>query len=700
MLPTNDQLPIPDDGETQAVENQEPQFTDEERISLMVDEFVSWHSKLTPYQQDMRIDEQLYQGFDPQNPARIPTMTVPSMIESFVARAADTSWSVNTKVRGAIGQINRKIEQTIHNVAEGLKDDPDIAQFYGSYADEKEKLIRDLFVVGNCIGTIEYCYYATETRDGKRKVLADGPYLCYEPWDRYVFNPAYTFTKSPVKYIQRFTSMSALEVDEEVETEMVEPVEANPEYSEMLEGTGYKKVTTTKGKWKNLDKLREMHSAEGFVDVTPYNGMGDANGVSGSQFFSMGGQEISQYREEVELLYRTDGAYLTVIADRSVIIFEEYDPYGIGGDNVVTAMNYKYKNRPYAYGEMAFARGVLRLQDQSFNQRAAVIERALKVGVLINDTEANEKVIADVIRNGGVAKGNASSVQVLNAVNIPQQAFMMSTEYNQVLERTLRWSAYASGLPNQTSDTTGGTKGGIDAIQQAAEPNFKIKLRIIGESIDTPWLRKAIKMKATLTADNDLMWALKAGSSRDYVQIAKRFLQGNPTVDDLIAAGVLDQETAMQYTHRQVQLPDGTASVQPIPGMDSEPYVDADWCITVTLDPRTAADRYKKAQSKMQMLEFAESKGQPVDWAKAIPDIAAEMGDEDFEEYFLSPEVVQQQQDAQQQQQQQVMDAQGQQAQDAHSRQMELLQMKQQHELGLKQLDMQAAPQAQLSYGQ
>ena len=667
---------------------------------MMVNEFTDWHTKSVPYWDDMRIDEQLFQGFDPQNPQRIPTNTVPSMIESFVARLMDTSWSVKTKVKGAIGPINRKIEQSIQNVGESLRDDSDVAQFYGSYNSEKEKLSRDFFVAGNCIATVEYCYYATETLEGKKKVLADGPYLKYHPWDRYVFNPAFTFSTSPVKYLQDFTNIAALEVDEEVSEEVNEPYETSylDEYGAEQQDTGYKRTTTTKGKWKNLDLLRERYAERGGLMVETYTGIGDAFGA-GSHFFTASGQEVSQYAENIELLYRMDGPYLTVIADRTTIIFEEYDPYGIGADNVVTAMNYSYKNRPYAYGEMAMARGVIRLQDQSFNQRAAVIERALKVGVLVNDSGANEKVIADVIRNGGVAKGNASSVVTLNAVNIPQQAFLMSSEYQQVLERTLRWSAYASGLPNQTSDQTAGTKGGIESIVQAAEPNFKIKLRIISEGIDTPFLRKAIKMKAHLTADDDIMWVLKAGSSRDYAQIAKRLLEGRPTIDDLVQAGIIDQADVQKYTTREVTLPDGSVQVQPIPGMDTEPYVDADWSMTVTLDPQSAADRYKKAESKMKMLEFAESKGQPVDWAKAIPDIAAEMGDEDFDEYFLPPEVVAKQQVDQQAQQQAQMDAQGQVQAQSHDQQKELLALKQQHDLQMKQLDMQQAQAAQSPYG-
>lgn len=664
--------------QTDPEENSEVE-SEESRVARYVnDEYASWRDKLDPYWADQKVNEQLYQGYDPEFPARVPSNTGTAIIESLVARTMDVSRKYSTGVKGPVGMLNRKVEQTVSSIAESVISDPDVAARHGSFDSAKEVFERDLFVTGNAILTQEYCYY-TDEQTGR--VIAEGVYPKNRTVDQCVFNPSYTLETSPVYYIDDWASFQSLE---------------EAEYKEVVGEDGSVKVF---GKYKNLEELKDIASENGKLVMR--TGVGSES----TDYYTAGGHSVSQWVEDISLKWRWEGAHLCLIAEDKVIIWEEYDPFGTGRNNVFTAMLYKYKRRPYAFGEMDWIRGLIRLKDQNLNQRAAVVERSLKVGVMVNDDKADLNLITRVILNGGAARGNATAVQKLNGVEFPNGSMMMGQEYDAQIEKTARHSNYASGVTNSSSDKTSGTASGINSLITAAEPNFKIKLRIIEERLETPYTQCAIKCAASLSSEDDFRWVMRGGNGREYAQVSKRFLAGRPTFQDMVMAGILTEEEVMQYTHTEEEQPvtdpmtgmpvldpaTGQVATQvvpvPIPGAMEAPYVDADWTIRVSLDPQTAADRKEKANLRMGLLEQAEQRGVMVDWRKAIPDIAAEMGDDDFDEYLLSEEQVQQ---IRQQQAQQAADAARQQEESAagqHGRDMEKLSAQQQHEQRLAELN-------------
>ena len=646
--------------------------SDDELVKADVAEFDQWRLKCEPYWADMKINEQFYQGYNSEDPSQIPTNTAVAIVESLVARTMDVTRKVQTRVPGPVGTINRKIAKTVSNVVDSIIDDPEITFQHGSYTAAKEVMARDLFVIGNMVGEINYAYMSSEGAEGTTKVQCDGVYLEPLEYTQYVFNIASTWEKSPTKYIQKWTSYDALK---------------DAEYKEWTDDDG---TVHTTGKYKNLDKLTG-HSDNGAAPLE----MGVNAEPYASGYYTSSGGSVSQYVEDIELIFKWRGAMLRVIADRKWIIWEEYDPFGIGRDNLLLAMNYKYKKRPFGFGEIDWIRGIIQLKDQSFNQRAAVVERSLKPGVLITDPNANTDTITDVIINGGAATASAGTVTNINQVNLPQQAFMMANEYQQEIERTARWSAYAAGMSGETTDKTRGTASGIHDLQTAAEPNFKIKLRIFEERIDTPFTRIGLRMIANFTGDDDTRWSLRAGSSDQYAKITRGFLTGDVKLSDLESAGIIDASTLHNLTHTAHP---ATGEAMPIPGAKDAHYVQGDWVMKVTLDPQNASDKYQRAQMNMNLASMATQNGQQMDWKNFIADQASLMGSDDFDEYFLSGQALAQQNQQAQQQQAQQQAHEKEMAQMQFQQQLQLLQVKNQHDAALEAAKQQHPPKQLLNY--
>lgn len=573
-------------------------------VNKDVKEFHEWRETLRVYWNQIDKNQELYEFYkreEEETEAQISLNTPFSIIESMVAKANDTAINITVRAKGE-NNLN-EFESWVASVLKNTIEDPDVAQFHGTFRKNKEKFFRDLLVKGNAVASVEWCYQ-TALVDGKKKVLADNPYVRNRELKSVIYNPSRTLCDSDVYYLESYAKYSDLlkyEKDEKA-------------------GRGY---------YTNLKELkRRAEDNKRLIDDT-------------EQYFVSDGSRITKKAEPIHIIEKWEGALYRVIADDQIIIREEFDPFKIGGHNLLLGMNYTVGTRPYAYGEIDAIYGTVRAQDTIINQNIDIINRYLRPAITVDPTsgmDIDELII--VLENGGVMYGKPGMVAPIPNQLPPAQAFTTVDVMQQAIERAARWSPYATGLTSQQTDKTQGTLGGIQSLQAAAEPNFQVKLDALQDQFAQPMARMMLAMVGGLMGKNDIRYGLLQGRSPQWVKACKGILLGRTTIKELSAVGIIKPELADQYTHTLVDTVDELGGpvkkLVEIPGAADAFIFDVDWLLDVKLDNQSAVDKQKKVIGKQAWVDWAQKLGVQFDPIKTATDIGREMGVEDPEDLYAS----------------------------------------------------------------
>lgn len=575
-------------------------MTNRERVQKYVGEFNTWREDLRVYWNQISKNQELYEFYKreaEETESQVSLNTPFSIIESMVAKANDSTLNITTKARGENGLGD--FESWVSSVLKGAIEDVDVASYHGTFRKNKEKHFRDFLVKGNAVSSVEYCY-KTAVVGGKKKVLADNPYVRNRELYSVVFNPSRTLVDSDVYYLESYVKYSDLK-----------------EY-EAKDGRGY---------YTNLGSLKRLADEEGrLIDDQELANLTD-------------GQKVGKRVEPIRLLERWEGARLTVIADDRVIIREEEDPFKIGGHNLLLSMNYSVGSRPYAYGEIDAIYGVVRAQDTIINQNLDIINRYLRPAILVDPTSGIDiDQLIVLLESGGVMEGRPNMVGEVSKQLPPAQAFTSIDVMQQAIERAARFSPYAVGLPSQETDKTQGTMGGIQSLQAASEPNFKVKLDALEETFAQPAARMYLSMIAGLMGRYDIRHGLLQGRSPQWVKASKGILLGKTTIAELISAGILSEETASPYLMTMIDTTDELGNpvkrMVEIPGARDAVLFDIDWLIEVSLDDQSASDKQKQVAMKQAWVGWAQSLGVVFDPIKTATVIGRELDIEDPEDLY------------------------------------------------------------------
>ena len=618
---------------------------EQETIQSYVDEFKSWKSELQKYWKQIDKCQEMYEFYKREQSdtqSQISLNTPFAIVESMVSKANEANVVVTVNAKGEKGLT--EMEKWLSSILKDALDDPDVAQFKGTFRKTREKFFREFLVKGNAVASVEWLKKSTVIGD-KKTVLANNPYVKCRNLKSVIFNPTRTLSDSDIYYIESWVKYSDLK---------------NQEYDKKSDA----------GIYKNLGKLKSV-ATEDKKDVE-------------DEYYYSNGTRIQKKGEPIHIIERWEGAKYSVIADDQVLIREEEDPFKIGGHNLVFAMNYVVGDRPYAYGEIDAIYMPVRAQDTIVNQSIDIVNKSLRGSYLTKPgSQIDPDILIDIIENGGVAEGDPALIGVVPINPIPAQAFTTIDTIQQAIERAARYSPYSSGVPNQQSDKTAGTMGGIQALQQASEPNFEVKLDALEECFMRPVARIYYKMIANLMSPSDVRYGMLEGKSSDWVKANKAILQGSPTMKDLVEAGYLDQESAQEYMNTVDPM---TGEIIPIPGADKAIVFDVDWLIDVRLDNQSAADKESRVNKTMQWIQFAQQMGIQFSPERTAVYVAEKQGIDDSEELMLNEEEKMGQQQQMMAQQEQEMQAQQQQAQAQSEQQMQQQQMKVQADLQKEQM--------------
>lgn len=562
------------------------------------EEFRTWRNHLRVYWPQIVKNQELYEFYkrdEEETESQISLNTPFSIVESMVAKANDTTLNVTVRAKGTNGLTD--FESWVSAVLKDAIDDPDVARYHGTFRKAKERFFREFLVKGNAVATTEFCYKTD--KDGK--TVADNPYVNVRDLLSVVFNPSKTIADSDVYYLESYVKYSQLK---------------NNEYNEGI------------GKYKNLKELKALAEEDGkLIDDT-------------EEMHITNGGKVGKKVEPIHILERWEGTKYTVIADDRVIIQELDDPFKTGGHNLLIGMNYVVGSRPYAYGEIDAIYGTVRAQDTIINQNLDIINRYLRPAILVDPNggmDIDQLII--LVENGGVMYGNPTAVGNVPSQTPPAQAFTTIDIMQQAIERTARFSPYASGMSSQATDKTQGTMGGIQSLQAAAEPNFQVKIDALQDQFAKPMARNYLKMIAGLMGSKEVRYGLLQGRSPEWVKVTKGILQGKTTLTELVSAGIIKEEVALPYMQTTEQYPDEYGNIQTaivaIPGADKAILFDVDWLLDVSLDNQSAVNKDREVAMKQGWVKWAQSLGVQFDPVKTATEIGRELGIDDPEDLYV-----------------------------------------------------------------
>lgn len=571
------------------------------------EEFKTWRNDLRIYWNSINKNQELYEFYkreQEETESQVSLNTPFSIIESMVAKANESSLNVTVRAKGENHLVD--FENWVSSVLKGAIEDPDVAQFHGTFRKNKERYFRDFLVKGNAVASVEWCYRTTVIKDKKgkevKKVLADNPYIRNRDLKSVIFNPSRTLADSDVYYLESYVKYSDLKAYEKDEKE-------------------------NRGYYSNLKEIKRLADEEKkLIDDQ-------------EQFNLTDNQKVTKKVEPIHILERWEGARLTVIADGRVIIRDEFDPFKIGGHNLLLGMNYVVGSRPYAYGEIDAIYGTVRAQDTIVNQNLDIVNRFLRPAILVDPTsgvDIDQLII--LLENGGVMYGKPNLVGEVAKQLPPAQAFTTIDVMQQAIERAARYSPYASGLTSQVTDKTQGTATGIQSLQAASEPNFQVKLDALQDQFAQPAARMYLSMISGLMGKDDVRYGLLQGRSPQWVKASKGILMGAPTLEELVTVGIITEEQAKPYMMTMIEVEDELGNpaqkLVEIPGARDALIFDVDWLIEVKLDNQSAADKQRKTQAKQIWVDWAKTLGVQFDPIKTATEIGRELGIDDPEEMY------------------------------------------------------------------
>lgn len=586
----------------------------QETVAGYAKEFTKWRTDLRPYWTQMDKNEELYEFYKSEyteTKSNVSLNTPFAIVESQIAKENQASIMVTVQ---AEGQFLDPFEDWISAVVKGVFEDKRVEAVKGTFRKKRERWSRSLKVVGNAVAEVAYCY-VTQVIDGKMTVVADNPYIINRHYKQVIFNPTRQFDSSNVYYIEDWMRLEDIE---------------GQEYKEATDESG--KVRKT-GKFYNIAELKDsLHKKnEKYGDDTEVK-------------FISGDKKITRKNEPIHVVTRWElkpaGWTRCVYADDRVMIMpDEVDPLKIGRHPLLIGMRYVVEGRPYAYGEMDPIYKPVRAQDTIVNQKIEIIERYLR-GSYIAGNDIDIDTLAMILDQGGIMQGVKDAVFPVPVNVPPPQAFQEVGELQQAIERAARYAPYSNGTPQASDDSTQGTKGGIIALQNAAQPNTEIQIDDVEDMLMEPFAIIALRMIGNYMAPDDIRYALLEGKTKEWVKACKGILMGHPTIQDMVQAGVVAPEDAQAYLTTIGT--DGTPV--PIPGADKAYVFDVTWIIDLSLDNQSNNEKMHKIMQDQQLIQFGMNMGAMFDPDRTVKYLADKQDAEEIKDLLLNPQEKQQKQ--------------------------------------------------------
>lgn len=528
--------------------------------------------------------------------------------------------------------LPKEITSIMTGTAQYYWNNPDVVQSTGTSRAKTKVVGREFLITGNA-GTETYF-----------NVGADSPDFRALPIEDVIFDPSKSLKTSPVYYIRQFVDLAELEA-----------------LAEVVEGG---KVVSGIFKKDAIEALKkELEGSDGVVE----------DDRTSNQVNRSGSESFRKVSNKIELTTRWAGKKCCRIANWKHLL-QEYES-ALGDDPLDFVMDIEVPKQPYALSLLDFISGLTTAKDLILNQVVDYGAKALNPPLFVdpNLPPVNRATLRNAYKVGGIVFAPPGMAEHKPMPSLPSMGFDLMTYIQQRSESTTGIGAYTGGVPNQSSDKTQGTKGGILAlIEQAASPIRDRQLNL-EESIIEPVVNKMLKMAGHLMSDKESKFVFITGEQPKWVRITKGLLTGKITLQDLRIAEIIDDESYQQLGQEM------TAN-----GIDPSTHVmwDLDWVIRVEAGSMAETDSEQERQAMQEWVAFNAQFGVPMDLMKISKEMGIKAGIKEPDQYLMQDNV-QPGTDPQAQMQQDQMQMQAQMQGQTHEQQ--LAQQQEAHQQQLKQ---------------
>jgi len=311
-------------------------------------------------------------------------------------------------------------------------------------------------------------------------------------------------------------------------------------------------------------------------------------------------------------------------------IVQEFENDILDEDPLDFAMDIEVPKEPYAFSLLDFINGITHAKDLLLNQIVDYGSKALNPPLFVDPNVSSSAISRNSLKNawklGGLVFADPRSIDHKSMPTLPSTGFELLNYLQTRAEQSSGIGAYLGGVPNQSSDKTQGTKGGIEALINQAISPVKDRQINIEESIIEPVVNKWIKYAGSLMGKDEIKYILVTGQSPKWVKATRGLITGKITLVDLLEAELITEEESMELTSMLME-----QGKDPL----AEIIFDVDWVIRVETGSMAEVDTEKEIKAFDTAVEFGTQYGLPLDIKKLWIERAAKAGIKEPESYLL-----------------------------------------------------------------
>lgn len=551
------------------------------------DEFSEWLNTLRPYH-TQRFDRNYRQytayATTEGTESKISDPVASEIIERVVQRIFERDPKFNVEAKGS--NIPKEVKNIITGAVEYMWNSPEAIQSSGTMRSRLKVIGREFCITGNVV---------VETFFNSESGMPD---IQIVPIEDVVFDPAKSLKTSKVIYVRKFVSLDYLEKNQEVAS----------------------KDGQKKGLFKNLDRVLKI--------LKDYDQQ--TNDTTDNQVNRSGSDMFTPKRDQIQMITRYEGANVCrfiVGQELEAVTVQEFVNDILEDDPIDVAMDIEVPKEPYAFGLLDFLNGLTHLKDLFINQLTDYGSKVLNPPLFVDPSLAvvNRSTLKNAWKLGGLVFAPPQMAEHKPMPPLGSFGFDMLSYLQQRSEGVSGVGAYLGGVPNQASDKTQGTKGGIQALMSQAVTPVRDRQQNLEESIVMPVINKWVKMKGALMTPNEVQDILLSGASPKWVKVTKGILTGQMTIYDLLTAGLLQAEELAEMEQNLVM-----QGINP----EEELVIDTDWLVNVETGSMAEIDKAQDLENFDGWVNFNQMFQVPMDIEKISIERAMKAGIKDPEQYI------------------------------------------------------------------
>lgn len=567
-----------------------------DKVTSYKDEFMRWKDVLKPYHQRFANNYRRYTAYSDTKGthAKISDPTAPEMVERVIQRLFERDPKFFADAKGH--NLPKPVKDIMSNVAEFIWNNPDMVRSTGTMRSKLKVSGREFVVTGQTY---------TETYWNH---IADTPDFRVIPVEDLIFDPTKTPKTSRVKYLYQFVDLDYLEDNVEVK-------EGGKVVAGLFDSSALKKL-------KRILKEKE-YKTKG-IQPDPSDSIVNRSGA-----------DLQNYVDKLTLVTRwEDNKCCRFIWQDDLeepVVVQEFTNKIIDADPIQVAMDIEVPKQPYAFSFIDFLNPMFTAKDMFLNQLVDYGSKVLNPPLFIDPSigPVNLKTVANAWKLGGVVFSPPQQAEHKPMPSLGNFGFEMLNYIQQRSEQVSGVGAYLGGVPNQASDKTQGTKGGIQALMAQAVYPVKDRQINLEESLIEPFINKAVRMVASTMTDNEFKWILITGQSPKWLKVTKGLLSGKIKLLDLLTSEIIDEEEMQDISNSMMA-----------EGKDPEKDLvfDVDWFVGVETGSMAEVDQEKDLEAFDGWVQFCLQSGIQLDIKKVADERAMRSGIKDAEQYYLEQE--------------------------------------------------------------